>query len=191
MPPFADPDLSHVVEPRLQRFADYWRDKRRDLPIPRRADIDPVDFPWLLPNVWLVHYEAACDRFRYRLAGEQIKEVHPGIVAGQYMDEFMSPAVFEAVNQHYRQIMGQTTASPLIMHMRGFIYQRHNIGLTAVGERLILPLLDGDDRPTIIFGATIYSYDHKVAATLDSDQTVTLTPIDYPPLQPVSATPAK
>lgn len=173
-------DLSHIEDPRLVRLADYWRDKRRDRPVPYRGDIDPVDFPRLLPNVWLVHYEPESGRFLYRLAGEEIRNVHPGIAFGRYMDEFMTSESFARIAPRYRTVLGLDGGDPAIMHMRGFVYRLHQHRLTAVGERLVLPLLDDDGEPRFIFGATLYQYDsgHQTVPAEEPPLTVTPVPLN-------------
>jgi hypothetical protein len=41
-------------DPRLRRLHDYWREKCGDRQFPDRADIDPVDFPYILGFVTMV-----------------------------------------------------------------------------------------------------------------------------------------
>src|SRR3546814_10040255 len=46
--------LDVVAEPMLRRLADYWLSRRAGQVMPRRADIDPVDIPWALSQLFLV-----------------------------------------------------------------------------------------------------------------------------------------
>ena len=50
----------------------YWEERRRDRSMPSRADIDPLDIPDLLPQVFLVNVSRDPLEFRYRLLGTQI-----------------------------------------------------------------------------------------------------------------------
>lgn len=73
----------------LSSLYDYWRGKRRGLPVPLRADIDPVEMgPHLLPHIVLT--EAVDDggrqRFRNRLAGSAITEIAGRELAGGFVD---------------------------------------------------------------------------------------------------------
>ena len=45
-------------DPSLQTLLAYWYRKRGDRLMPSRADIDPSEFPKLLPNVMLYNAEA-------------------------------------------------------------------------------------------------------------------------------------
>jgi hypothetical protein len=51
----------------------YWEDKRGDRPMPRRADIDPLDFPTHLSGLLLVDVEGedagGVGIYRYRVVG--------------------------------------------------------------------------------------------------------------------------
>lgn len=170
-------DLGHIQDPRLARLADYWQSKRGDRPIPYRADIDPVDFPRLLPNVWLVQYDPVQDRFLYRLSGEEIRRVHPGIAFGRYIDEFLSPQALARIQPLYREVLGLDGGPPTILHMHGFIYRIIEYALSATGERLVLPLLDGDGEPRFIFGATLYRFDPLPKDAPYGDPPVTRTAV--------------
>lgn len=57
----------------LRAFYTYWQSKQADQRPPRRADIDPIDIPKLLPNVLLIDVVGtpAYD-FHYRLLGTAI-----------------------------------------------------------------------------------------------------------------------
>jgi hypothetical protein len=48
----------------------YWLAKRGTRVMPARSDINPADFPLLLP--YLVLVESVDDQFRYRLVGSAI-----------------------------------------------------------------------------------------------------------------------
>src|SRR3546814_8913719 len=64
----AEGDSSAIPDPRLRDLARYWFARCRDGLVPRRADIDPLEFPPLLPNVILLDRIATPqgDRFRFR-----------------------------------------------------------------------------------------------------------------------------
>src|SRR5262249_50879801 len=69
-------------------FHEYWLRKSADKAMPARADIDPVDIPQLLADVFLVDVVAGnpC-RFRFRLVGTRIAELE-GEITNKYLDEF-------------------------------------------------------------------------------------------------------
>ena len=62
--------LTPITDARLQDALDYWRLKSAGRSVPRRADIDPLDIPKLLPHLMLVEGSSVC-RYRYRLIGTE------------------------------------------------------------------------------------------------------------------------
>ena len=50
--------------------------------IPRRADIDPIEIPKLLPNVWIVDIEPRSRRFRYRIIGTAVTRARNSDMTG-------------------------------------------------------------------------------------------------------------
>src|SRR5579864_7045143 len=64
---------SPITDPRLQQAFDYWQSKRAGRLMPRRADLDPVDIPKLLPHIMLTDVVGP-GRYRYRLIGTEIEQ---------------------------------------------------------------------------------------------------------------------
>lgn len=54
---------------------DYWQARLRDGQAPTRASINPVDFPTLLPQVFILGRHAPGD-YRFRLVGGLVGELH-------------------------------------------------------------------------------------------------------------------
>jgi hypothetical protein len=53
----------------LLRLLDYWRRQRGDRLFPRRSDIDPVDFSYMLERVALTEIHENPRRYRLRVVG--------------------------------------------------------------------------------------------------------------------------
>ena len=171
--------LSNDIDPRLQSLYDHWLEARRGTLIPNRRDIDPVAIWSVLPFVWMCDYINESGRFRFRLAGEEIRRVHPRIAFGRYIDEFLSPQALARIQPFYREVLALDGGAPAILHMRGFVYRMTEHGLSATGERLVLPLLDGEGDPRFIFGATLYRFDPIPREAPVGDPPVTRTFIPY------------
>jgi len=73
----------------IRRLYLYWRSKCRDGTIPRRADIDPVEIPKLVPNMLIADIEHDPFRVRYRLVGTAIVEATGFEFTGKYLDEIV------------------------------------------------------------------------------------------------------
>lgn len=63
--------------------------------MPRRADIDPIDIPKLLPDLMLVDVRPA-GRYRYRLIGTENAEAHGVHATGRYLDEVLPGSEYKA-----------------------------------------------------------------------------------------------
>jgi hypothetical protein len=64
--------LAPITSADLHRLYDYWRARCREGRLPARADIDPLDVPYMLGS--LVLFDVLRDplRFRYRLIGSKL-----------------------------------------------------------------------------------------------------------------------
>jgi len=74
-----------IQDPRLKRLYDYWLSKKGDRKWPRRADILPEEITDILPWVFLM--ERVGKRLRYRLVGEEVRQMYGAKLIGMFMDE--------------------------------------------------------------------------------------------------------
>jgi hypothetical protein len=79
------------TDARLETAFRYWRGKAAGRAMPRRADIDPIEIPKLLPAVMLVDV-LADGRYRYRLIGAENVRAHGLNATGRYLDEVLPGA---------------------------------------------------------------------------------------------------
>jgi hypothetical protein len=148
----ANSDLVHIRNERLRRLVAYWLERRGSRAVTRRADIDPIEIPSVLPVIWLYDYVLDNGRFRCRLAGEDIRAMYRTNIVGQYLDEFVLARGWPTIEEHYRAAL----SGPAIGHAIGQVY---SAGLDRIGngERVLLPLSDEDGRhTTMLIGGTVY-----------------------------------
>lgn len=67
-----------------------WWQAHRNSDIPDRAELDPVDFKHLLPNVLISEVVHHPFRIRYRLVGTRVVAATGLDITGQYLDELVS-----------------------------------------------------------------------------------------------------
>lgn len=120
--------------------------------MPARTDIDPVALDAALPILWLCDYEADTERFRCRLAGEKISELHGGPIAGRYVDEILQGDRTSEMMGRYRRVVGE----PAIGHAAGRVYLHKDGRL--VGERILLPLATDGEKADGVLGATSFRW---------------------------------
>lgn len=76
-----------IRNPRLVAFFHYWRSKRADRAMPGRADLDPLEFRYVLGDIVLcdVHYDPL--RFNYRLHGVNLVQRDGFDMTGKWLHE--------------------------------------------------------------------------------------------------------
>src|SRR5215813_1374292 len=100
-------------------FYEYWRLKGAAKPMPGRADIDPLDIPRLLPNVFLMDVVPGNPRrFRFRLVGTRIADLE-GEMTDRFLDEFVPGAPGTAMARHYDDaVEGRISVRHETLHWR-------------------------------------------------------------------------
>ena len=94
-----DPDWLARASTSVKAMYAYWKSKCRDGRPPRRADLDPLDFPRLLPFITLVEAVADERRYVYRLVGTKEVEVRGRDPTGKsVIDGFFGPSVIDALH---------------------------------------------------------------------------------------------
>ncbi len=126
---------------RLRRIFAYWLAKRGDRLFPAKAEIDPVDFSYVLGYVTLVDVERDPRRYRFRLDGSILVELSGMNYTGRYLDELPMEEYSSFIKETYDRVVDSGAPhryrkSELFDHQQYFSE-----------ETLILPL--GDNPPTV------------------------------------------
>ena len=87
-------DPATIASPKLQRLHAYWDAKRGSRPMPARADIDPVEIPWILGNLSLIEVRGEGD-YRWRLDGSNLSAFFGCEMTGRSISEYPYPAFIE------------------------------------------------------------------------------------------------
>lgn len=79
-----------MVHPNTERLTEYWRARRGESALPRRADIDPMAFHTLLPQTFIVG-RSSQGLFPFRLVGGLIADLHRADLRGQCLLQLWRP----------------------------------------------------------------------------------------------------
>lgn len=140
-PPF---DPATIRDSRLCRFHAYWQEKRAGREFPRRADIDPVDFAYLLGQVTLVDIHDDPRIYRWRLVGMWWREKFGIEATGMWVDDWPFEDQRRAVRSTYDRVVA--ARRPLVF-ARSVWLDRRKFDC----ETLLLPLSEnGTDISMIV-----------------------------------------
>ena len=78
---------AQLIIPEHKQLYDYWIDKSAGRTMPDRGDISPAHFRRLLPFISLIEIERPAQRYRVRLAGTRLREIHDCETTGLYLAE--------------------------------------------------------------------------------------------------------
>ena len=152
---------SAIHNPRVASFYRHWLNIRNGRPMPGRADVDPTDFPYALGNAFIVQvdHRNPLPRFRFRLAGTLMVEVHKQELGGMWLEDvFEDFGPDSKINGDYFRVV--TTRQPAYYAGKPSIRLDHQDRI----ERLLMPLSENSTRVDMILAMVVY-YDHKGVET--------------------------
>lgn len=106
--------------PRLQRLLAYWHDKRGSRPLPSRADIDPLEFPWILGDLSLVEVHrsgGAPLRYRFRLVGSRVRERFGYDLTGTWLSEMPGTDYRLRLHKTFAEVVEKAVPMSEQLHM--------------------------------------------------------------------------
>ena len=143
-----DAPVLELTDDRLRRLFSYWLEKRGERPFPAKAEIDPIEFPYILGYVTLVDVEQAPRRYHFRLDGSILVELSGTDYTGRYLDELPGEEYIAFIKETYDRVVD--SAVPYCYRKNGLFDQQH-----FSEETLILPLGDSPPKVDLLVVAVI------------------------------------
>jgi hypothetical protein len=140
--------LGQIRSRALRHIVAWWFDTRGERLMPAPCDVNPIEIPSVLAQIWLCDYLPQSGRFRYRLAGEEINDFWGFNLGGKYLDEIIPAERLAPATDKCRMAI----ELPAIIYNRGCLSLTEEI--TRKGERIILPLSDDGRTVNALLGAT-------------------------------------
>jgi hypothetical protein len=135
---------------KIRALYDYWAGKRRGRAMPARADLDPIDIPALLPNVFLIEVRHADPPLLiYRVFGTALVELFGFDFTLQEVGKGTLPEHLPEMRARYGRVVREGRP----YYHRARLRDRLN-DFTDV-DRLILPLSPDGTRVDQMIGMTI------------------------------------
>lgn len=161
---------------RLHALLRYWLSLQVKGRVPERKDFDPVRIPSLLSHFWVIQREVATGRYKFLLAGEQIRALFNRRVADVYIDD-----LFKDHDTAMNIALSEVMDTPAIHYAVGPLYRAGMYPLHT--ERLALPMAE-DGVVTCVYGSTLYRRPTAAPSTdiefIDSATQVVLPVRDLP-----------
>ena len=132
--------------PDLRRLLDYWRAKCGDRRFPRRADIDPIDFSFMLERIALTEVHLGERRFRLRVVGSWWSGLVGFESTGMWMDDWPHANQRQLTVDTYDSLIA--ARRPLVAVRRAWVDDRK-----LDYEIMLLPLSEDGDRISMIMTA--------------------------------------
>ncbi len=153
--PATGEDLDQPTSQRLIRLLDYWHAKRGSRRFPSRADLDPLDFRYMLGDVALVDVIGDPPQFRFRLYGSHLVERLGTDLTGKTPGDHPDPVLVEFMDRTYRQVVAERRPTmsrrrAIGRTNRAFHYEILRLPLSADGEHvnMLLIALEFTDQPS-------------------------------------------
>jgi len=147
--------LGHLRDERIRGFAAYWLRLRAGSGVPCRRALDPLEFPWALPFVWMCDYLPGQDDFRYRLTGEAINQAHSSSLSRRLLSDVIRTDRYSETLQRYLRVIRE----PAIAHTIGPVYVDGRVSRQVLGERIAFPLSQDGSAIDMMLGMTVFDLD--------------------------------
>lgn len=140
-----------IDDAHLRSLYRYWRELAQAAGgLPSIQAFDPLHLPKVLQHIWIVEVDPATQRFRVRLAGENINAIYGRNIGGQYFRDVYDPSDLDTIVARY----GRCLSQPAVFRATGSVYAA--AGRLTAGERLALPMLGRGGGTDTLLGATVY-----------------------------------
>lgn len=139
-----------IKDSRLRRLLEYWDSKRGGRRFPARADIDPLDFPYVMGWIALVDVERNPVRFRFRVHGTQLIAKNQFDLTGKYLEDHPKPEFAAHTARMWKEVLERREPT------HGF-YDQIMDEQTRKFEALRLPLASDGETIDMLLVCTVYS----------------------------------
>ena len=126
--------------PDLLRLLDYWRRQCGDRAFPRRADIDPVDFSYMLDRIALTEIHENPRRYRLRVVGSWWHATAGVELTGTWIEDFPHANQRQISIEAYERLIEarcpRVTVRDAWVDNRKLSYEIMHLPLSEDGERI-------------------------------------------------------
>lgn len=143
-------DPAYLPDNKLVRLFGYWQGLCREGKIPSRRDIDPVEIPDLLPNIFLLDVVGDADDFVFRLAGTLVEDAFSMPLRGRSIAEIQRQAGIPIPVAHHVEVA--RGGGPRYREGKMLVAGREHWRV----RRLLLPLASDGRVIDVLIGCAIF-----------------------------------
>ncbi|MPZ11120.1 MAG: PAS domain-containing protein [Kiloniellaceae bacterium] len=152
-------DPAQLPDHKLRRLYNYWWSRCRNGAMPSRRDIDPLDIPDLLPNLFLLDVVGNAEDFVFRLAGSLVEDAFSMPLRGKSITEIQKAAGTPIpVAQHIEVARG---GGPRYREGSVLVAGRDHLRT----QRLLLPLSTDGGTVDVLMGGAIFLLGNGIRET--------------------------
>lgn len=139
-----------LPDDKLQRLFAYWQTLGGEGRIPSRRDIDPVDIPDLLPNIFLLDVVGDAEDFVFRLAGSLVEDAFSMPLRGKSIAEIQRLAGTDIPVAHHIEVA--RGGGPRYREGKMRVAGREHWKI----QRLLLPLASDGRAIDVLMGGAVF-----------------------------------
>lgn len=143
-------DPAVLPDSKLRRLYDYWRSRCGTGNYPSRRDIDPLDIPDLLPNIFLLDVIGDAQDFVFRLAGTLVEDAFSMPLRGKSIIEIQKAAGTPIPVAHHVEVA--RGAGPRYREGEMLVAGRNHWKI----HRLLLPLASDGESVDVLMGGAVF-----------------------------------
>lgn len=142
--------MLELVHDRHKFIYDYWLSKKGSKRAPARSDIDPLDFPKILPN--LIFYDVLENPldYRVRIMGTRLVDIFGADLTGLMFSEIFHGEQAKTVLQQFNEVANEFKPSLNVLDAKWL--SKDHISYS----RLLMPLSSDNNRVDMLFGVAIF-----------------------------------
>jgi hypothetical protein len=168
-----DPGI--LPDSKLRRLYDYWRSRCGRGGYPSRRDIDPIDIPDLLPNIFLLDVVGDAQDFVFRLAGTLVEDAFSMPLRGKSITEIQKAAGTPIPVAHHVEVA--RGGGPRYREGEMLVAGRDHWKI----HRLLLPLASDGRSVDVLMGGAVFLLGGRVNE-MPADPWSYRRPANDPPL---------
>lgn len=155
----------------------HWQSLGDAARVPNRKSLDPLSIPKTLLHLFILDYIEEERVLRYRLAGEEIRDIHHQRLVGHDLGKIVVSHARDEVIPYFLECVER----PAVTLLTGRLYK--TVERPGVGERLLLPLISPEGRGLIGITRRVLDTSENAESPEREERILRICPLDGAPVE--------